>query len=335
MRTRASPSLMTHASPSTRPRAVPSMSGRAGPASARGHSRGAAVIIAMLVAALAATVAMAIAAEQQRWFAGVAARRDQVQAQSLAQAGVQWTRAILREDQVQGGAEVDYVGEPWSFPLPPTPLENGVIEGRIVDAQGLLNVNGVLLPGTQGDVTRAALARLFSARGVPASEVDALAAYASDGAGARGDDAWYARQPTPYLRAAAQLTRPAELGAVRGFDDAALARVLPFVSALPPDATLNVNTAPAEVLAAVLGLDDTRLAALVAARTRQPFTTVADFRNRLPQGVTLPDERAFSVRSDWFLVTVRARQGDIVAQARALLHRNPQGWPAIAWQTIE
>ena len=45
------------------------------------RARGAAIILAMLVAALAATVAMAIAAAQRQWINGVAARGDQVQAQ--------------------------------------------------------------------------------------------------------------------------------------------------------------------------------------------------------------------------------------------------------------
>jgi type II secretory pathway component PulK len=54
-----------------------------------GRERGAALILAMLVAALAATVAVALASEQQRWFADVSNRRDQVQAQSLALAGIQ------------------------------------------------------------------------------------------------------------------------------------------------------------------------------------------------------------------------------------------------------
>jgi CheY-like chemotaxis protein len=44
------------------------------------------------------TVAVALASEQQRWFADVGNRRDQVQAQSLALAGVQWARQILNDD---------------------------------------------------------------------------------------------------------------------------------------------------------------------------------------------------------------------------------------------
>ena len=50
--------------------------------------RGAALILAMLVAALAATVAVALAGAQQRWLADVGSRRDQVQAQSLAVRGL-------------------------------------------------------------------------------------------------------------------------------------------------------------------------------------------------------------------------------------------------------
>ena len=137
------------------------------------RNRGAAVILAMLVAALAATVAMAIAAGQQRWFADVAARRDQVQAQSLALAGVQWARQILADDARAG--TVDFLGEPWSYPLPPTPIADGSIEGRIEDAQGRLNLNNAAQDGKAGEAGRASLAQLFAAKGVDPRMLDALA----------------------------------------------------------------------------------------------------------------------------------------------------------------
>ena len=110
--------------------------------------RGAALILAMLIAALAATVAISLAASQQQWFAGVALRNDQVQAQALAQSGVQWARQILFDQRRT--SQIDYLGQPWALPLPPTPIEDGSIQGRIVDAQGLLNVNSLGLPGARG-----------------------------------------------------------------------------------------------------------------------------------------------------------------------------------------
>jgi general secretion pathway protein K len=62
------------------------------------RSRGAAIVLAMLLAALAAAVAATVFADQQRWSRTVEHRRDQVQAQALALAGVQWGRQILSDD---------------------------------------------------------------------------------------------------------------------------------------------------------------------------------------------------------------------------------------------
>jgi hypothetical protein len=42
-----------------------------------------------------------------------------------------------------------------------------------------------------------------------------------------------------------------------------------------------------------------------------------------------------SVGSHYFLVSVRAQQGETVARAHALLARSGSGWPAILWQTVE
>ena len=51
------------------------------------------------------------------------------------------------------------------------------------------------------------------------------------------------------------------------------------------------------------------LEALVADRIRKPFTTIAEFRARLPEGATLASDVALSVKSSYFYVTIEARQG--------------------------
>ncbi len=78
---------------------------------------------------------------------------------------------------------------------------------------------------------------------------------------------------------------------MKGVTPQALAAVAPFLSALPAGTPVNVNTAPAEVLATIVdGLDSDGLAALVAGRAQKPFATIAEFRSRLPQGATLSSE---------------------------------------------
>ena len=95
----------------------------------------------MLLAALAATISVTLFAEQQRWTRAVEHRRDQVQAQALVFAGIQWARQILNEDARL--TLIDHLGEPWAISLPPIPLENGEIRGSITDAQARLNVNAL------------------------------------------------------------------------------------------------------------------------------------------------------------------------------------------------
>jgi len=303
----------------------------------RQRAHGAALILAMLIAALAATVAVTLAAGQQQWLAGVALRSEQVQAQALAQAGVQWARQIMFEDVALG--PVDHLGEPWALTLPATPIENGSIQGRIVDAQGLLNLNDLGHDTAAGTLARARFTRLFARLGVPASALDVIADWVdADGAARPGgaEDAWYRAQPSASLAANAPIVRVAELAALRNFTPQAADALAPFVAALPPETKLNVNTAPPEVLAAAIaGLDAAGVARLVALRREQPFVNISDLRGRLPAGATLDNEAAFSTGSDYFLVTVVARQGASLAQARALLKRGTGSWPQVVWQTLE
>ena len=299
--------------------------------------RGAALIIAMLVAALAAVIAMSIATAQQQWAATVMQRRDQVQAQALALAGVQWARQIMFDDAAHGS--IDHLGEPWALPLPATPIENGSIEGRIIDAQGLLNVNDLGSAAATGSIARQRFTRLFASLGLPSALLDTLGDWVDTDNTVRqngAEDAWYLAQTPPSLAANAPMVRASEAALVKGIVPQSLETLLPNMTALPAGTQLNVNTAPPAVLATVAdGLAGGPMATLVATRGQRPFSSIADFRSRLPQGITLGDETTLSVSSQYFLVTVRARQGETPARARALLKRGGSGWPTIVWQVIE
>ena len=301
------------------------------------RNRGAAVILAMLVAALAATVAMAIAAGQQRWFADVAARRDQVQAQSLALAGVQWARQILADDARAG--TVDFLGEPWSYPLPPTPIADGSIEGRIEDAQARLNLNNAAQDGKPGDAERARLSQLFAVKGVDPRMLDAIADWIDDDGVARpngAEDAWYSARSRGAVTSNAPLVRTAEIASMRGARPETWAALDASVAALPAGTLVNINTASADVLAAVLpDLAGEKLAAFIAERARKPFTTMAELRERMPRDTSVPEGSSFAFGSSYFLVTVRSHQGDSLAQARALLKRDGRTWPTVVWQVLE
>jgi general secretion pathway protein K len=303
----------------------------------RSRSNGAAIVLAMLMAALAAAVAVAVFADQQRWSRTAEHRRDQVQAQALAVAGIQWGRQILYDDARRSA--IDHLGEPWAVALPPIPLDNGEVSGSIVDAQARLNINALGETGTAADLDRARIARLFAQRGGPSAAIDAIADWIDRDAIAReggAEDAWYSGRPRGGLAANAPVLRVAELAEVKGVSATSLAAVAPFLTALPNGTAINVNTAPPEVLAAIVDkLTGEGLALLIASRAQKPFSTVAEFRARLPSPASIAVDDSLSVKSDYFYVTITARQGATVARARALLHRRSGEWPEVVWQVVE
>lgn len=298
---------------------------------------GVAIILAMLLSALAAAVAVTVFVDQRRWAESSLHRRDQVQAQALALAGIQWARQILHDDG--RGSVIDHLGEPWAVPLPSIPLENGSIRGAIEDAQSRLNLNALGTTGAMPALERVRLQRLFAQRGGPVAAVDAIADWVDADSIPRpggAEDPYYLAQATPGVAADAPVLRSAELLAVRGVTDGALAAVAPYVTALPTNTPLNVNTAPAAVLATIVdGAGSDALANLVANRATKPYTSVAEFRARLPAGVTLPSDLGLSVESRYFYATVEARQGTTLGRARALLLRRAGTWPTVVWQVVE
>ena len=119
---------------------------------------------------------------------------------------------------------------------------------------------------------------------------------------------------------------------MRGFDDQVRARLRPFVTALPRYTQINVNTASAEVLAAMIDDMDLDVArTLVAQRERAYFTSVEDFASRIPGKLAVPASGVV-LSSQYFIVTLNVNFGQAQARGAALLARDGAGWPAVVWR---
>src|SRR5688572_32932072 len=111
----------------------------------KSRQRGVAIVLAMGVVALAAISAAAMLASQSTWSRHAELRAEHVQAQALVQGGVDYVRALLSEDRRV--SSVDHLGEPWALRLPPVPVDNGELSGRVEDQQGGFNVNNLYRNG--------------------------------------------------------------------------------------------------------------------------------------------------------------------------------------------
>jgi len=300
-------------------------------ATGRTGQRGAAIVLAMGVAALAAIAATAILVSQSTWSRQSELSADHAQARALVQAGVDWGRSVLSDDR--RSSSVDHAGEPWALRLAPVPVDNGVLAGYVEDQQGLFNLNNLAKEGKINLKQLAHFQRLLSILGLPAALARTLADWIdadSDSQGGTENEIYRASQ-LPYLPANRALTDISELALVRGYDDGVRARLRPFVTALPRETAVNVNTAPPEVLAAVIegmSLDQARV--LAVQRERAYFRDIADFRNRVPRELTVSAE-GIAVASAYFMVTLRATIGQAEARGQALLAREGAGWPIIVW----
>ncbi len=124
-----------------------------------------------------------------------------------------------------------------------------------------------------------------------------------------------------------------DLLAVQGFTPEAVAKLRAFVTVLPDQSMVNVNTASAEVLASVVpNYSVAEANALVARRKTGGWRTMAEFEAEL-QGRTVLANVA-DVRSEWFLVYSRIRLDRAALDAESLVYR-PLGGAVFGGTTVK
>lgn len=297
--------------------------------------RGLAVISAILVVALVASAASFMAWQQQLWVRQVENFNEQAQSRMVVLAAMQWSRSILAQDARD--SNVDHLGEDWAQALAPLPVEGGELAGSLTDQQGLFNLNNLVREGKTSATDLAAFIKLLELLKLPselaAVIVDWIDPHSEVTYPGGAEDGDYLALDPPYRAGNRPLTSVDGLARLKGFDAETLERLRPFVTALPQPTPVNVNTAPAEVLAAAiadLSLEQAQM--LVTARKEGHFKDIADFRERLPKTVTQVNETLLSAGSRYFLVSGHARFGRARVGLQALLERESTAWPKLVWQ---
>ncbi len=290
----------------------------------RPRQRGAALLIAMVILTMVATLASSMVWQQWRAVQVEAAERARVQSAWILMGALDWARLILREDARNGGA--DHLGEPWATPLAEARLSTflaadqsntddgpeAFLSGSIVDAQSRYNLRNLVDPGT-GKVLpaeQAILERLLESISV-SPDVAARIAKQLNSATSLVNPA--ANSPLPP-ESVAELTW-------LGIDEATVQLIQPYVVMLPIRTPVNLNTASAVVLAAVIDkLDLGGAERLVQARQRNHFRSVLDAQNVVGANFSLSPDRV-GVNSSFFELGGRLRLGDRILEERSMVQR--------------
>ena len=284
-------------------------------------ARGAALLVAMVLLSVVATLAAGMVWQQWRAVQVETAERSRHQSGWMLTGALDWARLILREDARSGKATS--LNEPWATPLAEARLSSflavdrdnnadsgpeAFLAGSITDAQARYNLRNLIVDNKVDPLQLAILQRLCTSVGLGPDTASTLA----DGllaATQAGTDA--APLPPQQLADLVWL----------GLDAAVIDRLTAVVVLLPVATPVNLNTASREVLAAVVtGLDLGSADRLVQARVRTPLRSVADAVAIVGAGPKLV-ERDVDVKSSYFEVRGRLRLENRVLESRSLVER--------------
>ena len=296
------------------------------------HSRGAALLAAMLTVTLVATFAAAAMWQQWRNIEVETAERARIQSAWILIGALDWSRLILAEDGRSSGP--DHLAEPWAVPLEEarlstflaaqdgavvqdasTDTQDAFLSGRILDMQARLNLRSLLDNAALLPEVHAQFERLFAQLGLPASQLASLEQDLLRASAAVGTSATSASD-------APLMPQQVEQIGWLGLPPSSVRALTPYVTVLPARTTVNLNTAPSEVLlAAIDGLDRAGAERLLNARETTPFRSLQDAAALLGETIKL-DAKLVGYTSHYFEVQGRLRLGDAAVSERSLVQRN-------------
>jgi general secretion pathway protein K len=302
--------------------------------------RGAAILVAMLVVTLVATLAAGLQWRQWRLLQQEAAARTQSQAAWVLVGALDWARLILREDARSAGNDglIDHLGEPWALPLQETKLASflaadalsepgqneAYLSGSMVDEQSKINLTNLLVntngQNTLSPAVLASLARLYQQLDLPAAELKLWTI------------GWLASQPDVPSDGVAPSSQPNTSEPLRpqhveqliwlGLSSSSLAALKDYLTILPQRTPINLNTASSVVIfASVPNIDFAAAQKLVQLRAQAPLKSVSDAQTVLGVGSVL-SASDFSVSTQFFGVRGRLRLGDWVLEDVSLVRRS-------------
>jgi general secretion pathway protein K len=293
-----------------------------------GKERGIAVVAAIVIAALVASLAFALSARERLWLNQMGNRQDLAAAQAVAFAAIDLARLTLRDDMRNN--RTDHLLESWTVPIPAISVEEGKASGRLIEMQGRFNLFNLQNGGKINASGVASMRTLLAGRSLPVEWADKMA-IAIAGACAPGAAKTLAQgRSADRLLPVANL---AELADLTGIDSGKLAAIEPLLTILPESTSVNVNFASPELLAAVTpGLTPGEAEAIVSRRASAPFKSAQEYIAALPERLRNQSAAsAYGVESQYFVSEVDAWFGRAHLRLQTLIYRQRNRSPELLW----
>ena len=308
------------------------------------RQQGIALITAVIIVTMASIAAVAMAHTLQ-----LSIRRtsniltsDQIYMYTLGSEA--WARGMLIRDlQDPDKKSYDGLDEDWAAPLPLTPVEGGDVQAQTNDLQARFNLNNLYLAteASEQDKQRVTLELRLFQRLLMLLELEESIAQATadwidqdinlqfpNGA----EDNNYLSNDLPYRTGNDRMGSPTELRLVKGMTAEVYEKLAPYVTALPETTEININTADALLLRAiVMDLDEGSAEEIINEREENPFKDKQNFIVKLKvlldenKVISQEIDPVISVTSRFYLMETQVRMEDVSQILRSLLYKGDTG----------
>ena len=301
----------------------------------RSRQIGVALITVLMVIFLGTLAVSQLAWQQQLSIRRSTLLQHQQQARLYVLGAEQWTMQVLARDHAR--SRTDHLDEAWAKLTPVLPVTGGSVGGKLDDLQGRFNLNNLLQEGEVDEAQLAILQRLLELLDLNPGLAFAIADWLDEDQQIRfpdgAEDSDYMLAKPGYLSANQALQSLSELRLIKGIDEEVLVKLTPFVSVLPAPSAINVNTAPAVVLAA---LDDKLSLEFIETLTidTEAFADVDSFLRRLELAEVVLTGDNLTVSSDYFLMQAAAQIGIAQARLESVLRRGKDGQSAVLMRSF-
>ena len=300
------------------------------------RQQGVAIITALLIVTLAATVSITISTRLQLDVRRTSNMIAQDQAGFYLFAAEEWSQRILRQDKKD--SSIDDLNEDWATELPPLPVTGGSIQGALTDLHRCININSLMEGNTINATTQVRLQQLFKNQEISDNLTQPIGDWIDtdlDTTNPNGaEDGYYLNLETPYRTANTTLQSLSEMRLIKGFEDSetylSIKEHLCAFIANSNDITINVNTAGSEVLKSLsAGMTDELVEDIVDRRDEEPFNDIKEFTSFAKLNTIIKDTTKLSTSSDYFLLRTQAIIGQANKVMYSIIYRDKEGKTAI------
>ena len=329
--------------------------GRRKPPSSASRQRGVAIITALLVVTIAATISVTISTRLQLDVRRTGNLITIDQGYYYALFAEDYSLTLLKDKETFDGL-MDNLREFGHFKQI-FPVEGGTVEGKVTDLNSCININALINGAAIDAVTEDRLNRLLNNAGISGNPTQAIADWIDSGVtdttttpdGA--EDGYYMNLEKPYRTANSALYSVSELRLVRGFEDNksydAVLRLsknfsdnekfpaAPSLCALSAESrSINVNTATAEVLQSLAsGMTPAVVGNIIQQRIQSPYKNIDDFTSSSDLATIIKNTDHLVTDSEYFLLRTRAEIGQANMIMYSIIHRDASGKTEVVYRT--